>query len=364
VGPCRIQYVPLVVLIVGAVAAAVVVALAYKRQWRWTGLPADPGDEKARRPPSPAKTLWDWLQLFVVPLVLAVAAFALNASQQSRQQRQEDKRAASERARAEDSAREQTLRDYVQQMSQLMLDTPLGAHGAQRRRSSTADRTALLVARTVTLTTLRRLDGARKGLVVEFLIGSGLITTTVRYVQTFRPVRRDELSVSSPRLSLRGADLSHVVMPQRGLTGAGAAVSNVRVVEWLTSISLRRANLRNAHFLRASNWVGIDLDRADMTGADLSGTNLAAANLGGACLSDAVFARATLGQWTFWPPATIDGVRGRRVSFTQSHLEKVNFSNAILSGVDLRGASTGGARGIRALTVDNKTHAQNTKSGC
>src|SRR4051794_21216566 len=78
-----------------------VIVLAYKRRWHWTGLPAHPGNKRRGQPSAPAKTLWDWLQLLIVPLVLAGVAFALNASQASRQQHQEDLRAQSDR-RAQD----------------------------------------------------------------------------------------------------------------------------------------------------------------------------------------------------------------------------------------------------------------------
>jgi hypothetical protein len=75
-----------------AIAAAVAfIALAYRRDWGWTGLPADPGDGSPTHPPRPAKTLWDWLQLLIVPLVLALGAFALNAAQSDRDREQEDR---------------------------------------------------------------------------------------------------------------------------------------------------------------------------------------------------------------------------------------------------------------------------------
>src|SRR3954451_23742264 len=122
-----------IALLAGAAAGtAVLVAVAYKSDWRWTGFPREPGYEKARRDPA-GPTLWDWLQLLVVPLVLALAAFALNDAQTRRQQRQENDRAHREQARAVDDAREQTLRGYLQRMSDLMLHSPLGSPA--RRRS-------------------------------------------------------------------------------------------------------------------------------------------------------------------------------------------------------------------------------------
>ena len=38
-------------------AAVGFTTMAYRRGWRWTGLPADPGDGTPTVPPRPAKTL-------------------------------------------------------------------------------------------------------------------------------------------------------------------------------------------------------------------------------------------------------------------------------------------------------------------
>jgi hypothetical protein len=81
----------MLVVVVGVLVVAAIVAfvvMAYRRDWRWTGLPADPGDGTPARPPRPGKTLWDLLQLLIVPLMLAAAAFALNAAQDSRDRKQ------------------------------------------------------------------------------------------------------------------------------------------------------------------------------------------------------------------------------------------------------------------------------------
>ena len=80
-----------------AIAAIAFTVIAYRRDWRWTGLPADPGDGSPAIPPRPAKTLWDWMGLLVVPLVLALAA-RVNATQSERDRRQEERRAEHERA--------------------------------------------------------------------------------------------------------------------------------------------------------------------------------------------------------------------------------------------------------------------------
>jgi hypothetical protein len=145
-------------------------AHALAREWlgvgerRWKKAP----DEEVQ----PAKTLWDWLQLLIVPAILIGVTFAWSGlqtkSDNAREEgciaadnRREDRRIAADRAAAEEARQDATLQTYLDQMSALMLD---------RKLLSSEDGSAVMaVARTVTLTTLRRLNGSRKGEVVRFL---------------------------------------------------------------------------------------------------------------------------------------------------------------------------------------------------
>ena len=165
--------------IIGACSVVAFIVLAYRRGWQWTGLPADAGDEA--EPPRPAKTLWDWLQLLIIPLVLAFGAFVLNTTQASRDRNREDRQAARDRAIADDRAQEDTLRAYLQQMSDLITDHRL----RPRPDSGPATRTDVdQLARTLTLTTLRRVNPERKALVVRFLADARLITAPVVWLRT------------------------------------------------------------------------------------------------------------------------------------------------------------------------------------
>src|SRR5262245_308900 len=89
-------------------------------RWDWLGLK----ERRWEKPPDveirPAKTAWDWLQLAVVPVVLAAVALAFNASQASRERSREDRRTTEDRALALDARRDETLRNYITQMSGLM----------------------------------------------------------------------------------------------------------------------------------------------------------------------------------------------------------------------------------------------------
>jgi hypothetical protein len=121
-----------------------IVVCGYLFGWKWTGLPK--------------QTLWDWLKLLVVPAVIAAGGLWFNA-----QQREREQRIANERAQDE------TLQAYLDGMSELLTDKAQPLHRAQP-----GDRLST-VARARTLTVLGRLDGGRKGSVLQFLFESELI---------------------------------------------------------------------------------------------------------------------------------------------------------------------------------------------
>jgi uncharacterized protein YjbI with pentapeptide repeats len=190
------------------------------------------------------KTFWDWLQLLVIPLALAAVAFGLNYFANERDQQREDRRAALERRIATDRRREDALGIYMQQMSDLML---------QRKLLSSREGSEIqTVARTLTLTVLLRLDGRRKGFVLQFLSEGGLIP--------FLNAR----SLNS-RVRLNGADLR------------GAIVRNLYRAN-LEGADLREADFRGAN-LGSVNLGSADLRRADFSGADIGFVNFQASDL-------------------------------------------------------------------------------------
>jgi hypothetical protein len=333
------------VLVIAAVVAFTVTA--YRREWRWTGLPADPGDGSEAHPPRAAKTLWDWLQLLVVPLVLALGAFALNAAQSDRDRRQEDRRAAqqrmleerraaSERASAEDRVREDTLRAYIQQMSDLItrhgvVEAPRYGRGAETNA----------LARTLTLVALRRLDGRRKGLVVQFLTEAKLITQNVPWRQTRRGLRPDFFLSTQPKVSLVGADLRGAVMPP-----------NLGVVE--TLVVSRRARNEAATF-DGANLQGADFRGRKLVSVSFMGANLRHARFDGATLSGTPFARSCLSGATFVDAKDafdvgpdFRGAVGSGIDFSNAALTNAIFVNSVLTKVKLTGASTSGVPRPRA----------------
>lgn len=210
------------------------------------------------------KTVWDLLQLLLVPLALAVIGFWFAAQQEEQQQRVEAKRAKAaqqlenqraeaDREIADQRAQDITLQAYLDQMGTLLLDRNL--------RATDQDSNVRNVARARTLTTLAALDPYRKQKVLRFLNETKLIQR-----------RSPE---GEPVISLRYAELQGVRLGHIGQLGGFE----------LNGIVATNADLSNAHMLNAVVH-GADLREADLSAADLTNADLLGASLLGADLTN------------------------------------------------------------------------------
>jgi hypothetical protein len=160
----------LLAVLATTICVLLVLAGGYFFNWTWTGfgsytLPKTETGEFHRE-----KTLWDWMQLLIIPAVLAVGAFLLNrVNAQTQNKIAEDNQKAQNKI-AEDNQREVALQTYIDKMSELLLDK--GLHTSQEGDEIRN------VARTRTLAVLRRLNAERKGILLEFLYDSKLISST------------------------------------------------------------------------------------------------------------------------------------------------------------------------------------------
>jgi uncharacterized protein YjbI with pentapeptide repeats len=234
-------------------------------RWRWTGFTG--------------KTLWDWLQLLsalAIPVVLAVAGYYFSSQQDERQRLSEVRRANSEQAIEEQRAQDAALQAYLDQMSQLMLNGKL--------RNSEEDSEVRTLARARTRTVLARLDGHRKGSVVQFLYEASLID-------------KENPVVSLSDVRLRGADLSGADLSEADLSGAilrGAKLSGADLGDAdLSGANLIEADLTFA-IMSVANMSGTYLDKADLSDVNLIETDLSGAVLSGAVLRRAVLSGADL----------------------------------------------------------------------
>lgn len=225
------------------------------------------------------KTLMDYVELIVLPLVLLVGGTVVSEALN-----------ASAREQALESAQEQRLQDYLGQISNLTLDRQLLGGNLDPTR----DTLVREVARAQTLTALDGMDGPRKRFVVTFLYELGLINGVA-----------SRISLENAELS--GADLSGAELFAANLSGtrlAGANIARARLTSAqmdravlsqadLTAVLLVDARLNGAD-LRLALLPDADLSNASMFNADLRGANLAGANLSGANLRSADLRGANL----------------------------------------------------------------------
>lgn len=226
------------------------------------------------------KTLWDWLDLLIVPIVLAVVSYVYNRTEKANDRRAADRRAFTERDIARDVRQDGILREYFDRMSQLLLDEerPL-------RKSQEADEVRS-VARTRTLSTLRELDGDRRGRVLQFLHESRLIQREM------------------PIVDLNGADFMHAELVGANFRGANLArayfyKANLRTA-YLENVYLERGYLEGANLKEAFLYKAF-LYQADLKGVNLEGAQLKEANLKEADLKGANLEGARYDDMTQWP---------------------------------------------------------------
>jgi uncharacterized protein YjbI with pentapeptide repeats len=237
-------------------------------RWGWLGVAEQRWKKAPDEEVRPAKTLWDWLQLLIVPAILIGVTFVWSATQTRSENKRDDRRIAADRAAAEVARRDATLQAYLDKMSGLMLDKKL-----LTSKPSDAVRP---VARSLTLTTLRRLDGERKVALLRFLFEARLIDS-----------ESDVVDLGDA--DFRGVDLRNTLLDFADLGRANLAAANLGGA-FLAQANLEGANLRDAklvhavsahaHFFEA-NLAGADLRGAILREADLSFANLSRADLRG-----------------------------------------------------------------------------------
>jgi len=284
----------------------------------------------------PGKTLWDLLQLLVVPLILAIGGFWFNQIQKDREQRaineraEREKRETEQRAKTEreateqraktereiaaDNQREAALQNYIDKMSEL-----LSHENLRKSRKGAEVRT---IAHVRTLTVLQRLDAARKGNVLQFLYESGL------------------LDIDKHFCILIGADLTGADLKEVSLEGADLDRAN------LHGADLSHADLRGTH-LNLAMMDGANLKYASMSGIILNGAYLNEASLGPSVMNKAKLVLARMSEANlnnvilddaFLCEAFLEGA-----DLTKARLIRTNLSGANLKGANLEGANLTGA---------------------
>jgi len=211
------------------------------------------------------RTVWDLVDLLLIPLVIAVGGYFFNQAQQKREQEFAEAQNENQRRIGLDRDQEQALQNYLDKMGELLLEKNL---------NTTKNKVVLNLARSRTLTILRSLNNQyldiegrgrnrRKGSLARFLYEMKLIIG------------------KKPIISLRKANLEFAYMH----SGEFVRVNFEDV--YLKDADLRKANLQEAILINAY-LPGARLNNANLSKANLTNANLQKANLQGAKLDDAI----------------------------------------------------------------------------
>ena len=343
----------LILIVVLGIVVAIIGGYSYN--WRWTGF---------SQHDYPKKTLWDWMGLLIVPVVLAIGGFWFSQAQSTNEQGRAEERAQLEHNIAQDNQRETTLQTYLDQMAELLIE--------QRLRSSEPDSEIREVARVRTLTALRRLDSNRQTILFQFLHDTELIGLEPDSIIDFQHADLSRINFSKTRFpkvnlsqaSLAGADLTGATLRSVHLYSVNLVGANLTDAD-LSGTNLQGANLTDAVLIEANladtDLTGAvlirtklpkaDLYRANLQGniftqPDLSGASLIRANLSGATLieadlSEAVFLGADLTGIALW-----------MADLSKASFYEVDFTDADLSGANLQGANLTDAVLIEANLAD------------
>lgn len=238
--------------------------------------------------------LWDWLELLIVPTVIAGGGIWFSRQQRERELENQETQRRRELEMDEQRAQDNALQSYFDHMSELLLDRAL--------RNSQEEDEVRMVARARTLTVLARLDAHRKGSLLQFLYETNLINR------------------EKPIIVLGGFSMLNFVAGAADLKGIDLSFHS------LENIDLSGTKLEGAH-LAFCDLVGANLSEADLNEADLELSNLTNADL-----------RFTVTGHTNLDGCTLDGADLESINLWDSSLREASLVRANLQGAYLAGS--------------------------
>ena len=247
----------------------------------------DDGLSKVTREHQPGRTLWDWVQLLIIPFVIGAGAIWFNMQQSQTSLQVSQAQHKSDQMIAVDQQRATTLQMYIDNIQDLLLNHNL-------LKSKPTDNVAIL-ARARTLTALEGLDPHRKGVLLKFLYEA-------RLIGFYDPVsgKNSDPILGLSDADLSGADLGATYPRPPGLCDNKDCFEVHLSGAYLFGADLSYANLSGANLsgadLLKSNLFVANLSGTDLSGADLFNARLFRANLSGANLSGAWLQAADLGR--------------------------------------------------------------------
>jgi uncharacterized protein YjbI with pentapeptide repeats len=305
----------------------------------WTGFgPGGPQSDLPRH----QKTLWDWMDLLLVPVLLAVVAFIFTRAQKNR-----------EIALSTLERGGEALENYLDYMTRLLVDQDIRDDELVERASRAA--------RARTVAVLDLLNPTQKGHLLRFLAEAGLIQGHTPFVSMNRAdLRSLDLDPGVyTECNLHGANLDRASLVHCSFTNSDLASTTIQSANLesadfsgcnmdyalLSRSDLYRARLIEAHLIKA------DLQDANLEDADLRSAILRTANFKGANLSRANLREAYL-VFADFRLANLRGADLSRSDLTQSNFYGADLRGADLSGADLSGAFVSARQLRKAKSID------------
>ena len=321
-------------LIILAILIAIVLIM-YGYRFDFTGFGAYPNSNNNIVPNNPPKLLWDWLKLLIIPMFLVGLQFVLNHSEEVKKrefektEKEQDRDIStryneSEQSRNIDNQRENSLKDYFDSITELLLK-----HNLKSKRHDTV----VDIARAKTLAVLKSLDGKRKGFVLIFLHNANLI-------KSGDPVINLE-SADFSGLELENTELQDLFLGKVDFSNARLTGVHFSEVNFDGTI-FKNADLSNGVFkniiyrstiFENSNLSGVSISNTSMSKSCITNTNLTN-SIWQECIFDSCnFSQINSMGLKFdnliFKSQTFDKVMIRKSSFN-----RVDFSNNNLSTVD------------------------------
>jgi uncharacterized protein YjbI with pentapeptide repeats len=299
------------------------------------------------------KTFWDWMQLLIIPLVLATGAFFLNRSERAVERQATKDRADLEREIAKDRQQEAALQAYVDRMSELLLKEKLLTTEMEEVRD---------VARTRTISILRGLDTKRNNLVFQFLREAKLVAreNSILNGADMEGMNLEGVNLNNVYLqnaNLRDVNLKEANLHKANLEDANMVETNLEYA-YLSDANLQKTNFNLAN-LRGASLSGANLDRAklknaNLKDADLADTNLKFANLAYANLADVSLQNANL-AYANLEDAYLQNANLRDANLKEARLYKVNLKGANLHKATVTDEQLATAKSLMGATMPDGT---------
>ena len=313
----------------------------------------------------PYKTLWDWMQLLIIPIALVLGGYFLNRSEKRREVKAAEKRAKIDREIAKQQREEDKSIAFEQRMLELeiakvrneekvlskFLDEMSGLILEKNLISSAEGDLIRQFARIRTISALHQLSENRVNIVFNFLRDTNLIRSIYNRVEDekidLNGVKFRNVDFSLSYLELVKFNESNFINSKFLETNFVNAYCENAYFDYC---DFEKAILNNAKFQRVkitgSNLKKSSLWSIDLTYAQISNSSFENPEFIGAKLNSARFKELNLAN------AKLHGAKVNKTNFISCDLDKSEFNGAELEGAvfedcNLTGADFSNSKGLQ-----------------